>query len=218
MIYYECRDITTLHKHMNIDSKELAVVKSQVTKATKAANEIIVDNDEQMLEAGELRKKIKTVGKMIKEKKDSIIKPINEGLKSVKEMFAPVEADCEAADGIISKKMLDYQREQDDKRRKAEREAAEKLAETAKKLEEGKVTEKQAEKEIAKVETKLEKAPEAITKSASFHTRIVRKIKIIDAELIPREYLTADEPKIRQALFAGIEVAGTELIEEKILI
>lgn len=203
---------------MNIDSKELAVVKSQVTKATKAANEIVVNSDDQMLEAGELRKKIKTVGKMIKEKKDSIIKPINEGLKSVKEMFAPVEADCEAADGIISKKMLDYQREQDEKRRKAEREAAEKLAETNRKLEEGKITEKEAEKQVAKVEIKLEKAPEAITKSSDFHTRTVAKCRITDPALIPDEYWVVDEVAVRKAVLAGVVVPGAERYEEKTLV
>lgn len=203
---------------MHIDSKELSVVKSQVTKATKTAQEIVITNDEEMLEAGEVRKKIKVVGKMIKEKKDSIVKPINEGLKQVKEMFAPIERDCENADEIVSGKMLAYQREQDEKRRKAEREAQAKLEETNRKLEEGKITEKQAEKEVAKVETKLEKAPEAVTKSDTFHTRTVQKCRIVDPNLIPDEYWVIDEVSVRKAVLAGVVVPGAEKYEEKTLV
>lgn len=203
---------------MNIDTKELAVVKTQVTKAKSAAEVIVIKTDEQMLEAAEVRKKIKVVGKMIKEKKEAITKPINEALRNIRELFKPLEEGYEQAEGMIADKMLTYQRVVDEVRRKAEIEAQRKLEEAQKALDEGKITEKQVEKIEAKVEAKLEKAPEVITKSEDFHTRTIKKFKIVDENLIPREYLDISETKIRKAMMAGVVVAGVEYYEEKTLV
>ena len=79
------------------ETKELSVVKVQVTKAMAAANKVEIKTDEDMLEAGELRKKIKTVGKMLEAKKLEITKPINESLKSIRGLFKPLEDDNETA-------------------------------------------------------------------------------------------------------------------------
>lgn len=203
---------------MEIPTKELTVVRTQVTKALSAAEAIVVMNDEQMLEAGEIRKKIKVVGKMIKEKKEGITNPINEALKNVREMFKPLEEGYEKAEGLIADKMLAYQREQDENRRKAEREAQVKLDKAAADLEAGKITEKAAEKIEQKVAVNLEKAPEVIKKSESFHTRTVKKFRIVNFDVIPRVYLSVNETVIRQQMLAGVAIEGVEYYEEKILV
>ena len=114
--------------------------------------------------------------------------------------------------------MLAYQKEQEQKRLKAEREAREKEEETRKKLEAGQITEKAAEKQLAKVEEKLEKAPEVIKSSETFHTRKNKKFRIVNVDLIPRAFLIADEVAIRKAMMAGTEIAGVEYYEESTLI
>lgn len=203
---------------MEIQTKEIAVVKSQVSKAIKAAEEIVVKTDDQMLAAGDVRKKIKVVGKMIKDKKEAITKPLNDALKQVRELFRPLEDGYEQAESLIASKMLEYQKLVDAEKRRIEAEAQKKLDDAARDLEAGKITEKEAEKIEKKVETKLEKAPEVIKKSDSFHTRTVKKFRIVDEALIPREYLFVDEVKIRRAMLANVPVAGVEYYEDKTLV
>lgn len=203
---------------MAIDPKELTIVKTQVRTAQSAANVIVVQDDPSMLEAGELRKKIKTVGKMIEEKKKAITKPLNEALKEVRSMFAPLEQSYEEAEKTVATKMIVYQNQVEAERRKIEAEAQRKLEEAQRKLEEGEITEKQAERIEQRLEIKLEKAPEVITKSEDFHTKSIKKVRIIDATLIPREYLVPDMVKINAAVKSGVPVAGCELFEEKILV
>jgi len=195
-----------------------AVIKTQVTKTVKAATELVVTNDAEMLEAGEIRKKIKTLGKEITSKKDEIVKPMKESMKKIVDLFKPFETDCEIADGIISKKMLAYQSIVDANRRAAEKKAQDDLEKANAQLAEGTITEAQAVKVFNKVETKLEKAPEVITKSESFHTRTVKKARITDPNLIPKEYWVIDEVAVRKAVLAGIVVPGAEIYEEKTLV
>ena len=201
-----------------MDTKEIAVVRTQATKALTAASAVVITDDPSMLEAGEIRKKIKTVGKMIKEKKEEITKPLNEALKNVRAMFAPVEADCEQAAGVIESKMLDYQRKVARERVKIEQEAQKKLEEAQTKLEAGNLTERQMERVEAKVEQKLEAAPEVISKSDAFHTRTVKKVEIFGMPERVDRYWVLDEVLVRKDALAGVVIEGVRVVEEKILV
>ncbi len=203
---------------MEINEKELAVVKKEVSAIVAMAEETQVTDDNSMLAAGDVRKKIKAVGKMVKEKKESITSPLNEALKQVRSMFAPIEAMYEEAENVVSAKMLTYQRDVEEQQRKAEAEALKKLQEAQRKLEEGKITEAQVQKIEEKIEQKLEELPQIIKKSADFHTREIQKFRIINESELPREYLVPDEVKIRKAMMAGIEIKGVEYYKEKTLI
>ena len=199
-------------------TKEIVAVEKKVSQAVALADSIIVSNDEEMLEAGEQRKKIKELGKQIKEEKEKATKPLNEVLKTVRNWFAPIEENYDKAETIITSKMQNYQRIVDNKRIKAEKEAQDKIDEANKKLEEGKISEKEAEKIVTKAETKLEKAPEVIKKSESFHTRKVAKMRIVDANKVPKLYWIIDEIKLRKAVLAGEVVPGAEYYEEEVMI
>lgn len=203
---------------MDIQTKEIAVVKTQVSKAISAAESIEIKTDEQMLEAGEIKKKIKIVGKMVKEKKEAITKPLNDALKQVRELFKPLEEGYEQADDMIASKMIAYQRIIEEKQRKIEEEARKKLEEAQKQLEQGKLTEKQAERVENKIEKKLEEAPQVIKKSENFQTREIKKFRIINETEVPREYLMIDEVKVRKAMMAGIVVSGVEYYTDKIIV
>lgn len=203
---------------MLIPKEEVSLVKTQAIKAVTTAEKIVITTDEEMLTAADVRKKIKQVGKMIEEKKKAITGPINEALKEVRDLFRPIEENCEQAEKIIAGKMVTYQTEQDRKRRETEAKVQKELEETQAKLEAGQITEKQAAKVEAKVEKKLEKAPEAITKSASFHTRTVRKFRIVNADRIPRVFMIPNEAAIREEMRADRAIEGVEYYEEKIMV
>jgi len=188
-----------------METQEIILVKDQTNKALQAVESIVVDSDEKMLEAGDIRKRVKTVGKMIKEEKEKATKPINETLKTIKGWFAPIEANYEKAESIISEKMLSYQREQEKKAEQVRLENQKKLANTEN-------TNDPHRYDDMKV------VPEVIKKSEDFHTRKVRKFRIIDESKIPKEYFVVDEVKIRKAMMADIQIEGVEYYEEKIIV
>ena len=72
--------------------KNLAPIKIQVSKAESAANTLKIETAEDMVNAADILGKIKTVGKEITKRKEAITKPINEGLKSIRAFFAPIDA------------------------------------------------------------------------------------------------------------------------------
>lgn len=202
---------------MPVETKEIALVKNQVTKAVSAAELVKVTTDEEMLQAGELRKKIKTVGKMLSDKRLAITRPINESLKEIRDMFKPLEEDNERAETIVSNKMLAYQKQQDDKRKKIEAEALEKTKQAEKDLAKGVITEKKAEQIIQKAEVKLDSAT-VVKHSNDFHTRTVKKFRIVDVKCIPRDLMIPDEVAIRKQMMAGLVVEGVEYYEENTLV
>jgi len=203
---------------MDIDTKEIKVIERQATTLVDAAEKIEILNSDGMLYAGEMRRKIKDFGKVIKEKKESITKPMNEALKQVRSMFAPVEEMYEQAEEVLENKMLEYNQKAEKERLRIEKEAADKLAKAQKDLDAGKISEKKADKIVDKLNDELDAAPEAINKSDSFHTRVNKKFRIVSVKDIPLEFMVPDEVKIRQAMMKGIAVKGVEYYEEKTLI
>lgn len=199
-------------------TKEIVAVEKSVNKAVLAAEQIIVSTDEEMLSAGEFRKKVKELGKQIREEKEKATKPLNEVLKLVRGWFSPIEDNYEKVENLVTSKMQAYQSLVESKRRKTEEEAQAKIDEANKKLEQGKITEKELEKVIAKTEAKLEKVPEAIKRSDTFHTRKIKKMRITNIDKIPKLYWKVDETKLREAVLSGIVVPGAEYYEEEIMI
>ena len=203
---------------MEINTQELEVIKKDVNAVALVANQISIVDDASMLTAGELRKKLKTVGKMVEEKKQAITRPLNEALKNVRAMFSPIEDMYAQAESIVSGKMIKYQNDVEEKRRKAELKAQEELLKAQKDLDKGKIDEVQATKIETRVEKKLEAVPEAIKKSEDFHTREVQKFRIVNEAKIPKDYWMLDEVKIRKAMMAGIAIAGVEYYKDKIIV
>ena len=208
-------------------SKEIVVLEKKVNKLAESIIDIVVTNDEEMLKAGEIRKEIKQYAKEAKISKEEATKPLNGVLKTIREWFAPIENKCDAAIAHIEIQMNKYQRIVNENRRKAEVEAQRKIDEANAKLEAGKITEKQAERIVEKVEAKIEKVPEVITKSDSFHTRVNRKVNFSSLNTLKKDeimflalngYIFWNEVKARKDALAGIVVPGTEIYEEKTFI
>ena len=188
---------------MKINTKELAVVKTQVSKAVITAQQLQIKTKEELEGATSILSKIKAVGRLIQEKKESITKPLNEALKNARDLFRPLEAQWSEAEGIVKQKMVAFQISEEKKVEKKE----EKIAE---KVDTGKISFEQAATKIEKIER-----PENQVGNTTFKT--IKKVVIEDATKLPREYLIPDEVKIRKDALAGIEIAGVKIIEEKIV-
>lgn len=190
---------------MDTHNKEIELVQDQTSRAITAAKGLIIDSDAKMSEATDMLKKIKVVGKLITEKKELITKPLNQALKEARDMFRPFEEECDQAEREVKNKMITYQNEQ----------------ERIRKIELQKI-ENRVEKGTMKVETAVKKIEnvQEVTKSVqgqvgAVSTRIIKKVRITDESLIPREYLIPDLKKIEQVAKAGVAIPGVEVYEEK---
>ena len=188
------------------NNKEVSVVKSNATRALKTVEELQINSDEDYRTAGEIKIKITSILKMAKSLEDKITKPLSEALKNTREMFNPAKTSCKIANELLIGKMIAY----DDLKEERARLEKEKIAA---KVESGYIKPETAERKIEEIVV----APQG-TKSNN-GSNIVRKIKrvrIINESLIPREYLVVDMVKLNQAMLReGKEVPGAETYEEK---
>lgn len=196
---------------MKIETKELGVVKVQVTKAGDAANQLVVKVKEDMPVAVDLLARIKKVGGLVKEKKEGITKPLNEALKNARELFRPIEDALINAEGVVKTKMLEFN-SSEEKRLKEEQEAI------AKKVEGGKMKFDTAVKKMEALE------PVEIThqsKAGEVQFRIVKKVVIEKPELVPAKYLMNEKvvdalrAAVREDALAGVVIPGVKVVEEK---
>jgi len=194
-----------LVKTEKFNLQELALVKRQVAGANEAAQGLTIKSQPQLEEAKIVLQKIGVAKKFVKGKKDEIVKPMREALDKVRDLFSPLEAMIDEAEGLVKDKMLGYNRilqAEEEKRRLA-------LEEEAKKK---KTDEVKIEKAVEKVEAIIEKR-EAIP------TRKNKVVKIVDESKIPDRYWVIDLVRLRKDMLEnGLEVAGAVIeIEESII-
>jgi seryl-tRNA synthetase len=189
------------------NDKELSVVKTQLTKASSVVAELVIATPEDYKHADEILGKVKQVGKLVKEKKEEITQPINSSLKKIRDLFKPLETKYEEIEMTIKTKMLSY-RKAEDARIEADKK---KIAD---KVESGYI---KTETAIAKLETVGDTKADLKSAGVKTSVRKLPRVKIVDATLIPREYLLVDTAKVLADLKTGVVVAGAELYYEEII-
>lgn len=188
-----------------IETKELVPLRAQVTKLETQAQAVQIETQENYTQAVDLVSRIKETGALIKNKKESITKPLNEALRNARDLFAPIEQQFANAEAIIKTKLLDYKRKVDEEARKKE-------AAIAARVEKGTLKLETAEKKLDLVE-RVENTTRG--KVGEVQIRKVKKIRIIDEAAIPRQYLIPDEVKIRKDALSGVVIPGCEVFEEE---
>ena len=192
-----------------IDTKELSIVRGQVTKAVSAAQSLAIKNDSDLGEANDLRAKIKKVGLMITARKEGFTKPAYQAYKMImeeaKSLFGPLEEQYQFAEKVVKGKMIEYHN----------------LVEAKAKAEEAKLAAR-VEKGTMKFETAIKKVeeiqkPETTIESGKSKAtfRIEKKFEVTDMSKLPIEYHLPDLTKIRQDMYKGIQVGGVKYWEEK---
>lgn len=192
---------------MEVETKEIAVVKGQASKALNAAEALMITTQEEMVTATDHLSKMKQVAKMIKERKEAITKPLNEALKSARDLFQPIEANLAEAERIVKGKMLSYQRDEDERISKDKNKVIDKV-------ESGKMS---VEKGIAKIEQIGTVQTSVQGKVGAIAFRNVKKYRVVDESKLPREFLMPNMSAITEALKAGKVVPGAEMYEEKVV-
>lgn len=147
---------------------------------------------------------LKSVKKIIQEKKDGIIKPLNEALKNARELFKPFEEKLGVIERYLNAEILNYNYRLVEEQIKRQKEAMEKLEEAEKKGEEI-----NPDKIIKKVENITQKIDQ-------IRTRKIKKFRLVDISKVPSEYLIINEVLVRKTMMEGKEIPGIEYYEETI--
>lgn len=150
----------------------------------------IVDND--TLEfAAEILADVKGKNNRLEEMKHTATKPMNEALKAVRSWFAPAQNHYAEAEVILKNKIAAYHREIEVKRAAA-------IA---------KIDDAADSPTITIALAELGQAQKPVTQGVSVTE--VWDFEIVNASLLPREFLMPDEKKIKAAsVGAGLEIPG----------
>jgi hypothetical protein len=199
-----------------IDTKEVAVVQQQSSKALTAAQELTIAKAEDLSAASELLIKMKKVGKMIKDRKEEITKPLQTALNSARDLFKPIESNLVEAERVVKGKMVDYQN-------KIEKDANDERLRLAKRVEKGTMKPITA---VRKME-EIQEAPKSVqTTSGAMAFRDVKKVRFADVtalkgpeiiELVLNGYLVWNETVARKDALAGKQIPGVEVYTEKVV-
>lgn len=140
--------------------------------------------------------------------KEKKTKPLNELKKAILAETKPLESILEDLVSQIKGKMTTYQTEQVRIQKEEEDKIASRIGEGK-----GKLKVETAVKQIDALDT-----PETSVTSDSGKVmfKTVKRFEVVDMSLLPLEYHVADDFKIRDAMKAGIEVAGVRYYEEQV--
>jgi len=170
-------------------SEDLKEIKLALEPLTKLPS---IKNDTQYDKAREQFKLIGQVQKMIKAKKDPIIKPLNESLKRIRELFKPYEEQIEELSSVWGDILGEYVNAREIKRIEALN-----AIENDKRL-----------KNPATIQAKLNAIDERVE-----GTMKIKVLEVYAPDEVPLAYFNRDDVRIRKALLAGEEVPGCRLVE-----
>ena len=190
-------------------TKEVSEYKDQVLFVQEKANELGIQTEQDMVAASDLLNDLKLVETSIVERKQAITRPLMEALSSARDLFKPLENGYSEAKKTIKGKMVDY----------TDKEEARIAKETER-------VEARVAKGTMRPDTAIAKMEEAgeIKKSFAGTTsktsiRKITKIRIVDENEIPREWLEPSMKRITQAVLRDKEVIpGVETFEEKSIV
>lgn len=193
------KKVTKQSTELTAPESEANVLQSRVSSVAATLMTSPKSADDAAVAVGH-RSILKGIEKEVKEKKDGIIKPLNESIKRVRELFRPIENQLGEALELVTDGLSMYHtavQEQLEAKR-------ERLDE---RIEEGEITEEKASKMMAKASDKMG--------AAIIPIREVKVIKIVDESKIPDAYWVLDMVAIRRdAISEGIKIPGVEVVIE----
>jgi hypothetical protein len=194
---------------MEIKQQELVEIKSHVSVVQQAATALVVDSKESMAKATDALHNVRQAEKYVEERKILITRPLMAALASARDLFKPIELQLSEANKMIKAKMLAWQIEEDDRIQKEQDRIAKRV---------GKGTMK-AETAAGKLEALGETGKGSEGQVGKSSIREVRKVRIVDETMIPREYLVPDMQKITEAIIRqGLKISGVETYVEKSIV
>lgn len=149
-------------------------------------------------------KAVKGQYKVWDEQEHTITKPINDGLKKARDLFRPVKSALESLERVLKGKIGAFDLAQQQEKQLALNEAAKAL---------------QAPQTQAQGLALLQQASAEAPKVQGVSTRRQVSFQILNPNLVPREYCSVDESKIRAVVKlggAGTRIPGVRVYEETV--
>lgn len=191
-----------------MDNKELVPLKKKVDTLAQKVEKFEIKSAEDMKEATIVLSTMNQYADIVKEKKESLTKPINEGLRNIRAMFKPLEESYEGAITLLRSKMTVYQTAEVKRKREEEDAIAARV-----KPGKGNLSVDTALKKIQEV-APVQK--EVATEQGLVQFREVRKFEVVDITKLTPEYLLPNETAIRTAMKSGKELAGVRYWTEQV--
>lgn len=203
------------------DVKAIAAETEQLELTAKT---YIVANVVQYEAAGLQLQQVKGAQKRLEELRMSITRPMDAAKKAVMSLFAGPEAKLEVAERSIKRAMLGFQQEQE-RKRLADQAIADAAARKERERIEAQAQRAAASGKTEKAEALQERAAQVVApivnrdppRIAGVNTVKQWKFVVEDSSLVPREYCTVDETKIRKVVLAlkgDTRIAGVRVYSE----
>lgn len=199
-----------------IPQDEVDKLSHEVNYIELQAQMLVVKDEKTLKEATEFLGKVAKAKKQLEERRQFFVKPLNEQIKRINELFKRMTLPLENAESIVKNAILKY-REAVEKARREEEERLKKQWEK-----EQKKLEKKAQKEGIPLPPPVppptlqpqEKTVE--TDTAQVTARLVWDFEIVDETKIPREFLMPNEKAIRAAIKAGVRnIPGIRIFQRE---
>lgn len=207
---------------------DTTAIESQANAAIQRAKAFDIESADDLLEAGEALRKIKTLRARLEDAFRPTIKAAHQTHKVALAALATRDAVPAEAERIIKGKVGTYQAEQE-RIRRAEEDRLRKIAreeEEERQIAEAAQLEAEGEAEAAEEVVSRPVAPppvvvaSTVPKVAGVSTRQVTKHRIVDASKIPRPYMKPNEQAIAavgRALGPQAKIEGVEFYQEDVV-
>jgi len=184
---------------------EASTLLVQAKQVAAAVPTLTITTSEEYLQAGQGLVELKGRWKVVEEKRTSLVKPLNDVVKSINAMFKPVLDQWDVTMDVVKRAMHDYQVREAEAQRKALEEAA-RLAQQG-----------QTGQEFTALVAQGSAIP---VKAQGVSTRVMWRWRVVDAAAVPREYLCVDAAKVEALVKEhkeGAKIPGIEVYREEIM-
>lgn len=194
-----------MQKTISVDQDKIVALRAEVDQFLYDQQEMVVTSPEDYAEAGDLVKIVKGRLKQIEEKRFAITRPLDEAKDEVMTMFKQLSAPLEAFVKSTNEAMMVwYKKEQA------------RIAEEQAKIEAEAMAKAKAEHKSEVVVPVLEVPKTVRTGFATVSVRDNWTFTIENESQIPREFLMADEKKIRASIKAGArKIPGVNIFNDE---
>lgn len=197
---------------------EVVELTAEATMLEQQSTAIVVSDDASAGDATNLLSFIAGAKKKLEERRKFFVKPLNDQVKKVNDLFKEYNAPLDNADRTLRGKVLSYRQEVQRKQREEQERLRVLAAKEQARLE--KKAEKKGEPVPVPIVVPVAPPQESTIKAAmgSATAKLIWHFDITDASQVPREYLVVDSMQIRAAVRDGIrEIPGVNIYSEELL-
>lgn len=197
--------MTTKNPVIDNAQSEATALMLQAQQVAAAVPAMTITTAEEYHQAAAGLIELKTRWKLVEDKRTSLVKPLNDVVKSINGMFKPVLDQWDRTMDVVKRAMHEYQVRDAEEKRKALEEAA-KLAQQG-----------ETGQEFHALVAQGSSMP---AKATGISTRVMWRWRVVDASAVPREYLCVDVTKVDEAVKNGkesVKIPGIEVYREEIM-